>query len=72
MRGWISESASSRSEFATSSCSRAFYEALGWHTRAEPGADVVFFQAGGLVVALWDRASLAHDSGVEDGGGWEV
>ncbi len=50
--------------------SRAFYEALGWHTRAEPGADVVFFQAGGLVVALWDRATLAQDSGVEDGGGW--
>ena len=49
---------------------RAFYEALGWHTRAEPGADVVFFQAGGLIVALWDRAKLAEDSGVEDGGGW--
>jgi len=38
---------------------RALYEALGWHTRAEPGADVVFFQAGGMVVALWDRARLA-------------
>jgi uncharacterized protein len=49
---------------------RAFYEALGWTTRAEPGAEVVFFQAGGLVVALWDRASLAADSGVRDGGGW--
>jgi len=49
---------------------RAFYEALGWTTRADPGADVVFFQAGGLVVALWDRASLAADSGVHDGGGW--
>jgi predicted lactoylglutathione lyase len=49
---------------------RAFYEALGWTTRAEPGADVVFFQAGGLVVALWDRARLAEDSGVTDGGGW--
>ncbi|CAA9517584.1 MAG: Lactoylglutathione lyase [uncultured Solirubrobacterales bacterium] len=34
------------------------------------GADVAFFQAGGLVVALWDRASLAADSGVSDGGGW--
>ena len=50
--------------------SRAFYEALGWHTRAEPGADVVFFQAGGMVVALWDRARLAEDSGVEDAPGW--
>ncbi|MGH2742493.1 MAG: VOC family protein, partial [Thermoleophilaceae bacterium] len=49
---------------------RRFYEALGWQTRAEPGDDVVFFQAGGMVVALWDRARLAEDSGVEDGGGW--
>ena len=49
---------------------RAFYEALGWHTRAEPDADVVFFQAGGMIVALWDRARLAEDSSVEDGGGW--
>jgi uncharacterized protein len=50
--------------------SRAFYEALGWTTRAEPGDDVVFFRAGGLVVALWDRTKLAADSGVRDSGGW--
>jgi uncharacterized protein len=50
--------------------SRAFYEQLGWRTRAEPGDDVVFFQAGGLIVALWSRAELAADSGVEDTGGW--
>jgi predicted lactoylglutathione lyase len=49
---------------------RAFYEALGWRTGAKPGDDVVFFQAGGMVVALWDRALLAEDSAVEDGGGW--
>jgi uncharacterized protein len=49
---------------------RAFYEALGWTTRAGADDDVVFFQAGGMVVALWDRARLAEDSGVEDGGGW--
>jgi catechol 2,3-dioxygenase-like lactoylglutathione lyase family enzyme len=49
---------------------RAFYEALAWTTRAEPGDDVVFFRAGGMVVALWDRARLAEDSGVEDAGGW--
>jgi uncharacterized protein len=49
---------------------RRFYEALGWVTRAEPDDDVVFFQAGGMVVALWDRARLAEDSGVQDGGGW--
>jgi predicted lactoylglutathione lyase len=49
---------------------RRFYEALGWKTGAEPGDDVVFFQAGEMVLALWDRARLAEDSCVEDGGGW--
>jgi predicted lactoylglutathione lyase len=49
---------------------RAFYEALGWKTNAGAEDDVVFFQCVGMVVALWDRASLAEDSGVEDGGGW--
>ena len=49
---------------------RAFYERLGWTTGAGPDDDVVFFQAGGMIVALWSRASLAEDSGVEDGGGW--
>jgi uncharacterized protein len=49
---------------------RRFYEALGWSTGAGPDDDVVFFQAGGMIVALWDRAKLAADSGVADGGGW--
>ena len=49
---------------------RTFYEALGWTTGAAPDDDVVFFQAGGMIVALWSRASLAEDSGVEDTGGW--
>ena len=49
---------------------RTFYERLGWSTRVEPGEDVVFFQAGGMIVALWGREQLAEDSGVEDGGGW--
>ena len=49
---------------------RAFYEALGWKTGAAPGDDVVFFQAGGIVFALWDRALLAEDSAVKDSGGW--
>jgi predicted lactoylglutathione lyase len=49
---------------------RAFYEALGWQGQS-PDDDVVFFQAGGMVVALWNRAKLAADSGVtEDRGGW--
>jgi predicted lactoylglutathione lyase len=49
---------------------RAFYERLGWTTGAGPDDDVVFFQAGGSIVALWDRARLAVDSGVQDAGGW--
>lgn len=49
---------------------RAFYEGLGWSTRAQPGDDVVFFQLAGMVVALWDRARLAEDSGVTDDAGW--
>ena len=49
---------------------RAFYEALGWTHGAEPDADVVFFQAGDMVLALWDRGALAEDSCVEDGGAW--
>src|SRR5215210_5470119 len=49
---------------------RAFYEALGWKTGVEPGDDVVFFQAGGMILALWGRGQLAEDSGVEDKGGW--
>jgi uncharacterized protein len=50
--------------------SRGFYEALGWSTGADPGDDVAFFQAGEMVVALWDRARLAEDSCVEDTPGW--
>jgi catechol 2,3-dioxygenase-like lactoylglutathione lyase family enzyme len=49
---------------------RRFYEALGWKTGANPGDDVVFFQAGEMIVALWDRARLAEDSTVEDTPGW--
>jgi uncharacterized protein len=49
---------------------RSFYEALGWQTGAAPDDDVVFFQAGDMVFALWDRAKLAEDSCVEDQGGW--
>jgi len=49
---------------------RAFYTALGWTTGAAPGDDVAFFQAGDMVVALWDRARLAEDSQVTDSPGW--
>jgi uncharacterized protein len=49
---------------------RSFYEALGWTTGAKPDDDVVFFQAGGMIVALWDRGNLAEDTVMEDNGGW--
>ncbi len=48
---------------------RAFYEAMGWSGES-PDGDVVFFQAGGMVLALWGRDKLAEDSAVEDTGGW--
>jgi uncharacterized protein len=48
---------------------RSFYERLGW-VPAPGDDDVVFFQAGGMVLALWGRDQLAEDSGVTDSGGW--
>ena len=44
--------------------SRSFYEGLGWTTRARPEDDVVFFQTGGMVVALWSRPALAEDGSI--------
>lgn len=49
---------------------RAFYEAMGWETDSDPDEDVVFFQAGGMVLSLWDRDRLAEDSGVDETAGW--
>ncbi len=48
---------------------RRFYEALGWSGES-PDGEVYFFQAGGMIVALWSRSELAADSVVTDGGGW--
>ena len=48
---------------------RAFYSALGW-TGESPDGEVVFFQAGGMIVALWSRELLAADTAVPDPGGW--
>jgi hypothetical protein len=47
--------------------SRAFYELLGW--RGQEVAETVFFQAGGMAVALWGRAKLAADCGLADESG---
>jgi catechol 2,3-dioxygenase-like lactoylglutathione lyase family enzyme len=45
-----------------------FYETRGWKGRVLD--DVVFFQAGGMIVALWGRDQLAEDSSIADSGGW--
>ena len=49
---------------------RQFYISLGWRPATSPADDVVFFQAGGMVLGLWDRAALAQDSTMQDDGGW--
>ncbi|HWI04818.1 MAG TPA: VOC family protein [Acidimicrobiales bacterium] len=48
---------------------RGFYEGLGWSGES-PDGEVVFFQVGGMILALWGRDKLADDSVVEDAGGW--
>ena len=50
--------------------SRRFYEALGWQPAPSPRTTSSSIQTGEMVVALWDRARLAKDSCVVDGGGW--
>jgi predicted lactoylglutathione lyase len=46
-----------------------FYGALGWNG-SSPDGDVAFYEAGGMIFALWGRDKLAEDSVVEDPGGW--
>lgn len=49
--------------------SRKFYEkGLGWNPSSASNEDVVFFQAGGIVFALWRRAALAKDANLVDDG----
>jgi uncharacterized protein len=46
---------------------RAFYERLGFTAAAASNANITFFQAGGVVLALFGREALADDSGVTAG-----
>ncbi len=48
--------------------SRAFYEALGFRASSASQGDIVFFQAGGLGLALYPRGALAEDATVEAAG----
>jgi catechol 2,3-dioxygenase-like lactoylglutathione lyase family enzyme len=45
--------------------SRTFYEALGFAASAASEAAVTFFDAGGVVLALFGREALAEDAGAE-------
>ena len=47
---------------------RAFYERLGWKRSFRKADGVVFFQTGGMALALWPRAELAKDANVIDDG----
>jgi predicted lactoylglutathione lyase len=47
---------------------RTFYEAWGWKPSSASQAEVAFYQANGLALALWSRVALAADAHVEDTG----
>jgi uncharacterized protein len=42
--------------------SREFYERLGWRRSMSQAEGVVFFQAGGMALALYPRLELAKDA----------
>lgn len=44
---------------------RSFYEALGWSGARQPDDEVCFFQAGGMVFALWTALGGHGAPGVE-------
>jgi uncharacterized protein len=41
-----------------------FYERLGWRRSAAPADGIIFFQAGGMALALYPRHALARDANV--------
>jgi len=48
--------------------SRQFYERLGWRRSMAQAEGVVFFQAGGMALALFPRDELAKDAHVSPNG----
>jgi uncharacterized protein len=48
--------------------STEFYERLGWRRAFAKAEGIVFFQAGGMVLALYPREELAKDAKVASGG----
>ncbi len=52
--------------------SREFYERLGWRRSMAKTEGVVFFQAGGMALALFPRLELANDANIApDGRGFK-
>jgi len=52
--------------------SREFYERLGWRRSMAQTEGIVFFQAGGMALALFPRDELAKDANVApDGAGFK-
>lgn len=48
--------------------SREFYERLGWRRSMAKAEGVVFFQAGGMALALFPRHELAKDANIAPDG----
>jgi uncharacterized protein len=48
--------------------SREFYERLGWRRSMADNEGIVFFQAGGMALALYPREELAKDANVSPDG----
>ncbi|MFZ0273393.1 MAG: VOC family protein [Acidobacteriaceae bacterium] len=46
--------------------SRAFYRRLGWQESSAGNDAIAFFQAGGIVLALYPRPELAKDAQAKD------
>ena len=44
--------------------SRKFYECLGWRRSALAAEGVIFFQTGGMALALYSRPELARDANI--------
>jgi hypothetical protein len=48
--------------------SKEFYERLGWRPSTAKAEGIVFFQAGGIALALYPRGELAKDANVAAAG----
>lgn len=48
--------------------SREFYQRLGWRRAMANSEGIVFFQAGGMALALYPRAELAKDANLPPDG----